>query len=150
MLQKKRTRSKSNSAFKECHKMKFSGIRTGWPESIIVWQAASWIPDRIDHFRFGQYRKIQRVQRSLNAYNQGTWNFWAVRDARNFKTVQCTTCLRFSFEGAYCCTCGVCLMPSPEQTRKMRNRFEICKDITSGPFFAVWTPQGIRVQVKIE
>ena len=32
------------------------------------------------------------------------------------QTVQCTTCLKYSKEGAFHCTCGVCLVLSPEQT----------------------------------
>ena len=32
------------------------------------------------------------------------------------QSVQCTTCLKYSEEGAFYCTCGVCLVLSPEQT----------------------------------
>ena len=37
------------------------------------------------------------------------------------KTVQCPTCLRCSKEGTYYSTCGVCLVPSPVQTRNIKN-----------------------------
>ena len=40
-------------------------------------------------------------------------------------TIQCPTCLRYSREGTFYCTCGVCSMPSPAQTRKIITRFEI-------------------------
>ena len=46
-------------------------------------------------------------------------------------TVQCTTCLRYSEEGTIFCTCGVCLMPLPDQIKKIKNRFEIM----SNPFY---------------
>ena len=49
------------------------------------------------------------------------------------KTVQCPTCFRYSQEGTFYCTCGVCFMPSPEQTRKIKTRFEIA----SVPFSTV-------------
>ena len=41
------------------------------------------------------------------------------------KTVQFQACLMYSPEGLLCCSCGVCLMPSPEQRRKIRSHSEL-------------------------
>ena len=38
-----------------------------------------------------------------------------------YKTVQCQACLKYASEGLLYCLCGVCLIPSPEQTRKIKN-----------------------------
>ena len=59
-----------------------------------------------------------------------------------FKTVQCTTCLRYSKEGTLVCTCGVCLMPSPEQTRRIKHRFEIM----SNPFYFIKEEDSIGLK----
>ena len=35
------------------------------------------------------------------------------------QTVECPACLKYAPEELFCCTCGVCLMLSPEQKRKI-------------------------------
>ena len=49
------------------------------------------------------------------------------------KTVQRPACLKYALEGLLSSTCGVCLMPSPEQERKIKTQFEIM----SVPFFTM-------------
>ena len=39
-----------------------------------------------------------------------------------------TTCLRHSKEGIVYCVCGECLMPSPEQTERIKNRISASAD----------------------
>ena len=41
---------------------------------------------------------------------------------------QCSSCLRHSKEGTVYCVCGKCLMPSPEQTEKIKNRIDLISD----------------------
>ena len=53
------------------------------------------------------------------------------------KTVQCQVCFRHASEGLLYCPCGVCLMPSSEQKRKIKTQFEIL----SAPFYSVTTPE---------
>ena len=44
------------------------------------------------------------------------------------RTTQCSSCLRYSKEGTVYCLCGKCLVPSPEQIEKHRNRIDIISD----------------------
>ena len=41
------------------------------------------------------------------------------------RTTQCPTCLRHSKEGTVYCVCGECLIPSSEQTERIKNRIDI-------------------------
>ena len=43
-------------------------------------------------------------------------------------TTRCSSCLLFSKEGTVYCLCGQCLMPSLEQTEKIKNRIDIISD----------------------
>ena len=47
------------------------------------------------------------------------------------RTIQCSPCLKYCKEGTVYCSCGLCLMPSPEQTEKIKNRI----GITSNPLY---------------
>ena len=48
-------------------------------------------------------------------------------------STQCLSCLKYTIEGTVYCLCGKCLMPSPEQTDKIKNRI----DITSNPLYTM-------------
>ena len=44
------------------------------------------------------------------------------------RTTHCPSCLRYSKEGTVYCLCAKCLMPSPEQTERTKNRIDIISD----------------------
>ena len=44
------------------------------------------------------------------------------------RTTKCPTCLRHSKEGTVYCVSGECLLPSPEQTERIKNRIDIISD----------------------
>ena len=44
------------------------------------------------------------------------------------RATQCPTCQRHSKGGAVHCVCGKCLMPSPEETERIKNRIDIIAD----------------------
>ena len=46
-----------------------------------------------------------------------------------YRKTQCPTCLKHSKEGTIYCGCGKCLMPSPGQREKIKNRTDILADL---------------------
>ena len=57
---------------------------------------------------------------------------WSVTRSERYQTKSIindlgkkSRCLKYSKEGTVYCLCGICLVPSPEQTEKIKNRFEI-------------------------
>ena len=122
MLQKKRIRFKPISGFKECYiqdaKEKDQERMDNIPTLVDKLQAGYQTKYIINDFEekgisytFSEASRRIKELGDIILYGLG----------EIFKTVQCPRCLRYSKEGTYYSTCGVCLVPSPEQTRDIKN-----------------------------
>ena len=114
--------------------MQYTRVRTGWPES------KHWLISCKLESTPNQSSMIWERKDTCNTFSEASKR--TVKELGNIelyelgeisKTIQCPTCLRYPMEGTVYCTSGVCLMPLPEQTRKITNRFETM----SNPFYSI-------------
>ena len=111
LLRTMRYHSKLISEFMEFHKMQYLKIKKN------VRQSKDWLTS------CEVYTKPNR-----------SFNHWRKQGKSNmFSEASRPACFRNAPKGLLYSSCGVCLMPSPEQKRKIKTRFEIM----SVPFYTV-------------
>ena len=114
-----KTRSKSISEFMECCKTSLS---------LVDWMQ--------EGSRFKSIQKDLKQEGVSNVFSEASRR--AIKDMGNIelyelgetvRPTQCPTCLRRSTEETVYCVCGKCLMPSPEQTERIKNPIDIIADL---------------------
>ena len=80
----------------------------------------------------GNFNRFSAASKRI-IFNLGTIELYELGEMS--KKTQCQSCSKYSVEGLLYCSCGVCLMPSLEQKRKIKSESEIL----SVPFYVVTT-----------
>ena len=122
VLQERNTRSKSISEFMECHKTYKDEKRMTKIQTF-----ARQIPHPSHHHRSNTSSEAPR--RTIKEIG----NAELYEPGDTFRIIQCPSCLKYSKQGTVCCFCGIFLMPSTEQTEKVKDRI----GIISNPLFII-------------
>ena len=76
-------------------------------------------PEMMGHVLIPQLETVSEESRRVMA----TLSFYKLGETS--RKIQCPSCWTYSKEGSVYSPCGICLMPSPEQPEKIKNRIDI-------------------------
>ena len=122
------------------HKMQCSKVREAWPTFQNWWTSCElntkqnlWLPTWVRKENW-----TVSVRNPKRQFEDRKIELFELRKVS--KNTPCPSCSKYWLEGLLHCTCGVCLMPSQEQKRKIKSEFEIL----SIPYYIVKTGQLTR------